>query len=1099
MFPRVSVVGAALLLAACHGGTGARSADMHSFHGAFVGAPLDPTVRPARLLPAAVDESVSYGAESGGGVRGLTAGLRVVTMPKGALAVADDRLPAAPQVTTPLPERLGGGFLFTLGATVWRADRWLGPAKPIFTASASVQAILPGLDRVYLRVQNGTIAVDGRDGKVLDLGPYPASPQVSSYAAADGWRAAAVSDLRGVVATFDAGATWRIVDLPIDPKQVVVANDSLAVAGFENGKTEAWFELRADGGVARLGGPPRDVKTKITPTVLGAPPSRFTPPKAAEPAAVDAEPRAETAEDFAVKTFGKHALAAAIEDGWPLTDGTAVVARDGALARIRLSDGALTEVVRDAFPFSPATCHPVTLTRKNASGAFGFVCGEPRGTTIIYAYEPLRGRLSELKRFDRPRVVTSSGNGALAVRGPCAIDGEPTPAARPEPAQLKDDEPAADTSDAKTSKSEPTPKKAPTLPKPAPIASTVHPYCVLGHDDTWCEIHVRGDTGTERIVVLADGRIVVLTPPESLGAPARLTLLDHGQARTLPVVFPKVTTDVARMLRLGFWLDGFEERRPNVVGGWIEAGGAMLGVEIALDGNAVPGSFVRDAGLPFVAGRYGLGWSASRRGYETTDGGMTWTSLDLPDALVPTAKVDRRACGPVGCLANGWLRVGWGEAKRDPTPSAPPAYRPAAALALPTIALACEPLAPPAPAPRAIVPHPAPGAGTGGPASPRVSFSGGPPVLGTFNGLLELPPFLHQPAPAFLEPDRGINIDVHELAERYPNLGPLARVYGWGPKTGDWETLGHWQVRWLSPFAGWPEVHTSLTVAPPAPIIDLTRGAGYQWSGGLTWQLATGDDAAHAMLVGRRRGTDVLLFELEADRAPLEVHRADGEPFGDVEALVRAGGRWLVATAPMATTGAPVSIVWQVEGGVARELARIPRALGESVETRSSFGQSSKTKLARRSDGRAVGFVVDGQPTADRAVSVRWVLPIDLESGAVGEPESLGYADLAGRTLGPCTDDQAGWTVDSALSASVKLRFSSGQGSVTNVFGRLRLSGDRACVERLAGTYGEQSPGSAQLSREGILGKSNTVRSGEVLVTVMSAQTRYPLRCAPAK
>ena len=1097
MFPRVSVVGAALLLAACHGGTGARSADMHGFHGAFVGAPLDPTVRPARLLPAAVDESVSYGPESGGGVRGLTAGLRVVTRPLGALAVAVDRLPAAPQVTTPLPERLGGGFLFTLGATVWRADRWLGPARPIFTAPASVQAILPGLDRVYLRVQNGTLAIDGRDGKVLDLGPYPASPLVSSYAAADGWRAAAVSDLRGVVATFDAGATWRTVDLPIDPKQVVFANDTLAVAGFENGKTEAWFELRADGGVARLGGAPRDVKTKLAPSVVGPSQSRGGQ-KAAEPtpAAEPVEPRTETGqetqEDFAAKTFGKHPLAAAIEDGWPLTDGTAVVARDGALARIRLEDGALTELVRDAFPFAPATCHPVPLTRQNAIGAFGFVCGEPRGTTVIYAYDVRRGRLSELKRFDRPRVVTSSGNGALAVRGPCAVDGEPTPAARPEPAPLKDDEPAAETTGAKTAPKKPTPS-----PKPAPVVNAVHPYCILGHDDTWREIHVRGDAGSERIVVLADGRIVVISPPEALGAPARLTLLDHGQAKTVPVAFPKVTTDVARMLRLGFWLDGFEERKPNVVGGWIEAGGAMLGIEVALDGNAVPGSFVRDAGLPFVAGRYGLGWSASRRGYETTDGGMTWSSIDLPDALVPTAKVERRACGPVGCLANGWLRVGWGDAKREPAPAAPPAYRPGAALTIPSIALACEPLAPPAPAPRAVVPHPA--AGIGGGPTPRISFGGGPPVLGTFNGLTELPPFMHQAAPSFRDPDRGINISVDQLVERSPSLGPLARVYGWGPKTGDWDTLGHWQVRWLSPFAGWPEIHASLAVAPPTPIIDLTRGAGYQWNGGLSWQLATGDDATHAVLVGRRRGTDVVLYELEADRAPVEIHRADGEPFGDVEALVRAGGRWLVATAPMATSGALVSIVWQVEGGIARELARVPRALGESVEARSSFGQSSKTKLARRSDGRAIGFVVDGQPTADRAVSVRWVLPIDLESGAIGEPESLGYADLAGRTLGPCTDDLTGWTLDTALPASVKLRLSSGQGSVTNVFGRLRMSGERACIERLAGTYGEPSAATGQLSRAGIPSRSNTSRPGEVQVTATSGQTRFPLRCTSAK
>ncbi|NVL83909.1 hypothetical protein, partial [Escherichia coli] len=98
---------------------------------------------------------------------------------------------------------------------------------------------------------------------------------------------------------------------------------------------------------------------------------------------------------------------------------------------------------------------------------------------------------------------------------------------------------------------------------------------------------------------------------------------------------------------------------------------AMLGIEIAIDGKATPGQFIRDAGMPFVSGRYGFGWTPSRRGFETIDGGMTWTSLELPEPLVPLAKVERRACGPVGCLAAGWLRVGWGEAKKPPVPAAP--------------------------------------------------------------------------------------------------------------------------------------------------------------------------------------------------------------------------------------------------------------------------------------------------------------------------------------------------------------------------------------------------------------------------------------------
>jgi hypothetical protein len=1126
-----AVVAFASLAAACGHSSASRNAEMGSFRTVGIGASADPTVRGARLLPETVDETITYGSEAGGGSRVITAGLRVVTSPRGAIVAAEDRLPQAPQITTALPERLGGGFLFVIGSTIWRADRWLGPAKPIFTSPQSVQSIVPGLDRVYVRSQSSVLAIDGRTGRVLDLGPWPASPHVASYAAVDGWRAAAVTDMRGVVATFDAGATWRALDLPLDAKQVVVSGDSLAIGGFEGGRAEAWYEFRADGSVARLGGAPRDVKVKLTPTpaptttsratvfggfptaggiVVPAPHPAPTPTPPAPPPPEPREPQVEDKEDVIVKTFGKRPLATAIEDGWPLTDGTAVIARDGALARVRLADGALTEVVRDAFPLKPARCHPISLTRPKAVGAFGFVCGEPRGTTVIYAYEPLRGRLAEIKRFDKPRVVTSSGNGALAVRGPCAEDGDPTPPPRPEPAKLKnlddknkdkdkdksDDDPEAKESRAKKGSSDEHDKD--TSPPARAPATEVHPYCVLGHDDTWREIHVRGDVVGERVVVLADGRIVVISPPQALGAPARLTVLDKGRATTVPITFPRVTTDVARVLRLGLWLDGFEERRPGVVGGWIEAGGVMLGVEIGLDGKATPGQYIRDAGLPFVSGRYGLGWTASRRGYETTDGGMTWTPIELPDPLLPAAKVDRRACGPIGCLAHGWLRVGWGEPKRPPPTPPPPPHRGASAgVAPPSVHLTCEPLTPQPPPTHSAKAAPPPP-----PARVRLGHLGGPPVLETFNGLTELPPFSSQTAPTLHESERGLTVEVRELPERSPNVGPLARVYGWGPKTGEWDTLGRWQVKWLSPFAGWPEVRASLPSPPPSLIVDMTKTGyfvayGYSSSSMNSFQLTPGDDASHALLVAKRMSrTEVALFELEADRAPTEIRRADGEPFGEIEGVVRTAGRWYVATPPTPGSVTPTTVVWQIEGGIARELVRVPRALAN--DAKSTYG---RTKLARRSDSRAVGLVVDGQPTMDSVGTVRWALPIDLETGELGEPEPLGYTDLAGRTLDACTDDVVGWVLDTAIPASsVRIQLPQGGGSLTSVYARLRLTDARACIERLAGTYdGQTHERAAQLTRPGPPERAATLRSGELFVTAMSSQTRFPLRCTVSK
>ncbi|HSO35021.1 MAG TPA: hypothetical protein VLT33_20985 [Labilithrix sp.] len=629
---------------------------------------------------------------------------------------------------------------------------------------------------------------------------------------------------------------------------------------------------------------------------------------------------------------------------------------------------------------------------------------------------------------------------------------------------------------------------------------------MLGHDNTWREIHVRGDVGSERVIVLADGRIIVVSPPQGQTAPARITLLDKGRATTLPVVFPKVTADIARVLRLGVWLDGFEERKPGVIGGWLEAGGAMLGIEIALDGKATPGQFVRDAGMPFVSGRYGFGWTQSRRGFETTDGGMTWTSLELPEPLVAPSKVERRACGPVGCVAAGWLRVGWGETKKTKAADAPAPFRAAVSSSPPQLSLTCETLIPPMPTPAA--PHPkAPPPVT----MPRVTLNGrsalggGTPVLGGLGlgvgGVSEMPGFYAQPGPSLRESERGMPLEVLELPERYPRLGSLARIYAWGPKTGDWDTQGKWQVKWLSPFAGWTEARSSLAVLPPQAVLDFSRsgspyGYGAYYGGGSGFfQVATGDDSTHALLLARRpTRADVTPIELEADRAPVEIRRADGEPFLEIDAMTRAAGRWFLATPPAPGGTSPVTTVWQVDGSVARELVRVPRA---ALET----GRPTGTKLARRSDGRAIGLVVDGQPTAERSTATRWVLPIDLETGQLGEPEPLGYSDLAGRTLEACTDDLVGWVFDTSLAGTtVRVHVPAGAGSMHSVYARVRLSTSRACVERVAGMYDGQTPErAAQLTRAGGARGPLTSRPGEILAAVFAAQGRYGLRCAVSR
>jgi hypothetical protein len=232
---------------------------------------------------------------------------------------------------------------------------------------------------------------------------------------------------------------------------------------------------------------------------------------------------------------------------------------------------------------------------------------------------------------------------------------------------------------------------------------------------------------------------------------------------------------------------------------------------------------------------------------------------------------------------------------------------------------------------------------------------------------------------------------------------------------------------------------------------------------------------------------------VEADRVPIEVRRADGEPFSEIDGVTRVAGRWFVSSPAVVVGSVLTTIVWQIEGGVARELARIPRAM---IETGPS---AARAKLARRSDGRGLGFVVEGQPTVERASAVRWVLPIDLETGTLGEPESLGYIDLAGRTLDACADDVVGGVLDASLpQSSIRIKLPSASGSIGSLQARLRLTTSRACIERVAGNYdGQSAERAAQLSRPGAAAaKSGPVlRPGEVLVAAFANQTRHPLRC----
>ena len=391
----------------------------------------------ARLVPERLDSVPALGTEPGGGDRKLVAGVRLVARSDGGVLVGAGRLPTGPSSEIDVPERLGGGVLFATGSKLWRAPSWLGPLRLVAVAPDAIDQIFIGLDRVYLRFGRGTLGA---------IDPRDGSQLGLGPLPAAPWLSMVVSQ--------DA---WRAT-VTADLRGTLVTEDAGAT----------WRRAPSTGESETHPPAPPSSRAKAS---GGGPPS------------------------------GPTNLALAVSDGWPLADGTAVVARDGALTRIGLADGSIVETIPNAFPLSPSRCRPFSLATIHDPGAFGYVCGEPGGPTGVFAWEVDRSRLVEVRRFAGPRQVNAFGNGALAARGPCG-DGAP-----------------------------------------AGTEGSVTAWCVMSPSGEWTERRVQ-QAGT-RLVVLADGRVALLAPPPDGDlSRARISLLEGAKEITTPISFP-----ISRLLR----------------------------------------------------------------------------------------------------------------------------------------------------------------------------------------------------------------------------------------------------------------------------------------------------------------------------------------------------------------------------------------------------------------------------------------------------------------------------------------------------------------------------------------------------------------------
>ncbi|MBW2528743.1 MAG: hypothetical protein JRI23_31500, partial [Deltaproteobacteria bacterium] len=578
-------------VAGCGGGAPPKVAKPSALRTEAAPAKLVRRITPSRLVPEVQNEVGDDGHHEQGPRLLLVNGIRIAAHPDGRVERADQRFEGGAVRWLRLPPRLGRGFLFfqadSQGTRLWRADDWTGALDPLAQLGATADEVIPGFDRLLVRVEgsNRLLGVDATEGTIVPLGSLPAASAFGAMSFADGWRGVVDTDLGGPMATFDAGASWRPLPLT-DRVQGAAVEEGDPVIFVSGGR----YRVSIAGQVQYIGRRADEAATAAENLDL------------IETAALPALPQA---------PLGAQPLRTTVLSGVPETASRAIVARRGALMRVRLPEGTVADLARDAFAERAAEC-----TGARVGAGYGFICGEPEGATAIYA---LGGALSlrKLIRFPTARFVAASGNGALVVRGGCAE-------------------------------------------QPAQPADGVRTYCILGVDGGRREIGVRGDLGAERVVALRDGRVVVLVPPR-IGAPGRITTIDGAALRTERLSFPDGQAEAVRLAKRGLWLDGFQQRGAGSVDGWVEAGGPVLGVTVKMDGTVRLHEVVDESRDVLLSGAFGLAIDETGSARESVDGGRTWRRFDLPQLPVSPRDARTRGCSPVGCALRGWVRVGWGE------------------------------------------------------------------------------------------------------------------------------------------------------------------------------------------------------------------------------------------------------------------------------------------------------------------------------------------------------------------------------------------------------------------------------------------------------
>lgn len=886
----------------------------------------------------------------------LTAGTqRLELTANGELRAARQWLAHSNYTVTELAPRLGGGFLFTRRGeetVIERASTYLAPLQPVARLSLRVSEVVQGLDRLYavLDRTRGIVALDLHGTGAFTSGPLPEAPAYGPMAFADEWFGVVTVPFQGGLATFDAGATWHQLGFS-GIRSARIGEDGILI---DHG--DGTSRLQADGTVAF---------ERSAATALDAPSRKGTSGQGGTPNDDDHDdehqqttPPENEMRAVLARQMGERLAGVALR-GWPLGEGHALLLENGSLLRVDLETAELVERREHLAP-TDATCHAARLF----TGA-GFICHTARETLLYQAStSPLDALL--VHRFRTPRVVSAAGTGGAVVSGPC---------------------------------------------RTAPRSRDAHSWCVVPKTGTPWQLSLRSFGAMTRVVALADGNAAIIAPPKD-GWKGSLTIVTpDGTARHRSVLkrAPASPEGSEATLRTGLWLEGFTQRGDGALSGWLATDEALTGVLVRQDGSVEVGRPQATTMTALFAAESALAFGDEGQAWQTGDGGQSWQAvpvpkMDDPGSIKSDPLLKTRGCGPVGCVINGWVRIGWRVAKSTndlPTAEdAPPTPLPMAGGGRWVLDCAARH-------------HVSRRGRDGGPASDWQGFFG----LG---------------APRVEPGERR-----HSHAQRSEAM--TLQGYAWGPGEGSWRPGGRWVVRALSGYDPLVDAWSTSTTVCPWPDESASGEAfGRERRSGppAAWSMHA-DPGGRGGLLRIGSVSDAETYLAEASRPLVRVRGESVTGSFGLLGAVRTDGSWFA----LSPVGSGVVALSRLESGVAKEVMRLRDDTG-----------ASRPVLVRNRAETALGLWVQDAKT--RGAATRWfVYAVDLERGEAGEVLVVDD-DVLGHSPRPCVDEDSGWVLEGPMPLGPSLDLGTGESRSTephSVRARVVVGEQGLCVEGLMG------------------------------------------------